>query len=408
MRIKVNWTTVLVSSILFINYSMMCMELVSATVRAATTIAVSAVILFIIARRRNNGFSIRVVKKIYILALILTTLIVVSCLVNGFNIQYDFYTIFLIFISAFFASEIERESFYESYVSSMCFFSFFGTAIYLLYRFFPVLFSFFPKHIWHGSIEFKNCILCVVQTNSQFIRNYGVFYEPGMFSFFLIIAIYFALFKTNPNFKKIAVLVVALLSALSTNGYICAALLFLAFFFVKTQFSRKIKRRILILLVGLVVFVIIFFAINPTAFSFLVDKFSEINMSGEVSMRETGSGYERWRSVILALEAIWINPIFGVAANGWQTLFSNVIGTATPLNWFGMYGLLYGLIMNFFYLKSAVISTGGNSRYIISAIGMIVFILNCMSQNVSNCIIVLMLIFYAAADMGVKAKSIRR
>ena len=159
------------------------------------------------------------------------------------------------------------------------------------------------------------------------------------------------------SFKKIAVLVVALLSALSTNGYICAALLFLAFFFVKTQFSRKIKRRILILLVGLVVFVIIFFAINPTAFSFLVDKFSEINMSGEVSMRETGSGYERWRSVILALEAIWINPIFGVAANGWQTLFSNVIGTATPLNWFGMYGLLYGLIMNFFYLKSAVISS---------------------------------------------------
>ena len=67
MRIKVNWTTVLVSSILFINYSMMCMELVSATVRAAITIAVSAVILFIIARRRNNGFSIRVVKKIYIL-----------------------------------------------------------------------------------------------------------------------------------------------------------------------------------------------------------------------------------------------------------------------------------------------------------------------------------------------------
>lgn len=110
----------------------------------------------------------------------------------------------------------------------------------------------------------------------------------------------------------------------------------------------------------------------------------------------------------MALEAIWINPIFGVAENGWQTLFSNVIGTATPLNWFGMYGLLYGLIMNFFYLKSAVISTGGNSRYIISAIGMIVFILNCMSQNVSNCIIVLMLIFYAAADMGVKAKSIRR
>ena len=51
--------------------------------------------------------------------------------------------------------------------------------------------------------------------------------------------------------------------------------------------------------------------------------------------------------------------------------------------------------MNLLYLKTGLIESGGKSKYLISIICVIVLILNIMSQNVSNNIILIMLVCYS-------------
>ena len=105
--------------------------------------------------------------------------------------------------------------------------------------------------------------------------------------------------------------------------------------------------------------------------------------------------YACWRSIVYAWRAFLSNPIVGVGYVGWIRIFQSIIATATPINWLGIYGIVYGCIMNFLYLRNARVYTQwGNVNYAATVILMVVLIANIMSQNMVADLTILILILY--------------
>ena len=159
--------------------------------------------------------------------------------------------------------------------------------------------------------------------------------------------------------------------------------------------SRKAKKRIVILIIAALIVVALFLMNNADALWFLTNKLSEFSIKTSVNMNDSGSGYERWRSIVYAINAFLSNPVVGVGYVGWLKIFRTIIATATPINWFGIYGIVYGSLMNFFYLKNSIIyTTGKNVSYISTIILATVFIANIISQNMVADLTILILIMY--------------
>lgn len=392
MNLSRKWTTILVAGMIYINCSMMLIEMFSATIRFVIAM-IYVILIWVLAGKRGTIKTICISKSIPVLAALLVLLISFSCTLNGWNLTFDLYTVLMIIFGALLAATIDIDNFYCSYIDAMTFFGLTGSLLFVLYRIFPGLFIMFPTQVWHGSIGMKNLVLCVVQTDSQYIRNFGIFYEPGLFSLYIVFALYFALYRYVFNSKRIIILIIALITTMSTSGYICGAIVIIMFLLIRKNISKKLKKYVLLGTGIATIIILVYLFKNPSYTYFLIGKFSEISTNNTLSMTRVGSGYERWRSFVLAIDAIKDNPLTGIAYNGWLQKFNGVIGTITPLNWFGLYGFIYGMVMNYCFAKSAIIKKQGKTDYASSIVGISVFFLNVLSQNVTNSIIVLIFIF---------------
>ncbi len=385
---------VMIFFILYFSQSIMFRELVPARFTILLITLIWFILLFFSWMLKEHlyiGFDCRQL----IIFFTLSGCIALSCACNGLNITFDGYTIILLFLAILLVSTIERKEFILSYIDVMCFIGFTSSVLFLSYKIIPNAFNIFPDYYWHGDILIKNCYLCAIPISMHNYRNFGVFYEPGMFSLFLIWALLFSLFHVKINVKKIVILLFALGTTLSTNGYLCGISLIVLFAFFNRNISKSQKKLVcLIFAIGCIV--VVFYLIrNLDALDFLLSKFNEIHIKETVSRNVSGSGYERWRSVIYAIECFLNNPALGVGATGWQIKFTSVIGTATPLNWFGIYGFLYGSILFYLYCKSITFIRGTPIKNYLVLIGLIIIgLMNVMTQNVSTDITMFMIMLY--------------
>jgi hypothetical protein len=87
-------------------------------------------------------------------------------------------------------------------------------------------------HLWLYNLSFST---------SSHIRNFGIFYEPGRFAIFLVLALIFILFIKNENILsgKSIILILTLLTTLSTAGY--SALILILY-----SYSNVISKNILV------------------------------------------------------------------------------------------------------------------------------------------------------------------
>lgn len=380
---------------LLLSQSAMFRELTSARIRAALMIAIVAIV-YIMEKVKSNRTKLRICRNhIYLLALLMFC-IGISSIFNGFNVIYDLFTVIMLCIAVAVVSIMEFKVFIYAYINSMVFLSSASLLIYIGYKVAPFLFLGFPDHNWHGGV-LKNCILGVVQVGSQNYRNFGIFVEPGMYCVFLIYALFFSLFIVDINVKKVIILFATLASTLSTAGYISGILLFICFFLQRRSIPRKIRCWLGICFLFIIIAVVGFLISNKGVYNYLTSKLYEISFSSNVNATASGSGYERWRAIVYAVDAFFESPLWGIGRNGWNIKFDSIIATATPINWFGLYGILYGLCLNFLYIKNAFIISSKKPLSIISAFLLIVILVwNIFSQNMENDITVFLLIFYQA------------
>ena len=282
-------------------------------------------------------FNIKPLAKSQILnCLIILSFIMFSMVVNRSFASIDIRTVVIVISSYLVIQSFSYEDFLKKYTDCIMAIALFSIAVYFLYKVAPGAFGAFPRHLWRNhSVLFVNLWLSVVPVGMQdYFRNFGIFYEPGIFQFYLNIALLIELFSNKKiNVFRVLVLTVAVITTLSTNGYISIVLVFFAyglFVILGSENRDKIYRKIGFLVLLSVIAII---------FVVLIDKGiigSRVFMKFS-STKTSGSYYDRTNAISYALSKIFQNPLLGVAARGIEDSYN---ATFTPLNWMMLYGIV--------------------------------------------------------------------
>lgn len=187
----------------------------------------------------------------------------------------------------------------------------------------------------------------------------GVFWEPGVCASFLNIAFLITLFSEAEKKRifKLCLFSVSVLLTFSTTGYLCWAVALLIFLLSK-QNSNKEKVGIAIL-VGVILIIVyyqygeVIFGTNGHSTFGKITRF--LDNDGFNNYQMLSSSTIRYFSIIKPFEIFVDHPIFGVGYSGLQeqTLeYTKGAITCTFANWFGIYGIVYGLYMVIGYIKS--------------------------------------------------------
>ena len=98
-------------------------------------------------------------------------------------------------------------------------------------------------------------------------RNCGVFWEPGAFQVFLNLALLFTLNYRDFSRRglRVAIIIIAILTTVSTTGYICSSLILIAFL-VSTDLRNRVK--------AILFLTAIFIAVSSIVLPIAIDSFS--------------------------------------------------------------------------------------------------------------------------------------
>ena len=375
--------------LIFILESMFFREETSASVRGAIAFAISFLYAFFICKVRIIN------KRVLHMLMIMLFVRCLNWVFYGINTEYDIYNIVIWTIAALFVSSISFEKFSKAYIKVLSSIGLVSSILFVVRIVYPRLLSYLPVYRgWHGDGVFTNAILGICDLSSNNVRNYGVFYEPGLHGIFQCIALYILLFREEKiNLFYLICISLGILTSLSTNGLISAFFLVIAYIFDSNVINIRQKKNILRCLVTGIILLIIYLYKNPHAFSYLFGKFSEMRISSVHSMNSTdvGSGYERLRSVVYSAQILVLNPLFGC---GWQAFiekFNNIISTFTPLNWLCLYGWPVGIMLNYYYVRYEIKCKRNPWSKTLLILFMFTLI---MTQNLYNDVIIIIFILY--------------
>ena len=200
-----------------------------------------------------------------------------------------------------------------------------------------------PKVVNVNGVEYYNAIIYFAPSKGFAIdRNIGCFWEPGVFSTFIIIALIFEIaLKKRTSVRNVIIFIVGLLSTQSTSGYLMILFLFILKLSLKHKgFKGLINYTVLILLGALAYlnfnsFATFLYSINPKVFSKLFSESSNFT--------------SRIESSLTNLEIFFKHPVLGAGIGNADTLFQSASGAAQTststyfLAIFGIFGILYTL-----------------------------------------------------------------
>lgn len=199
-----------------------------------------------------------------------------------------------------------------------------------------------PQKINTKGNGYYNFGLCYVSISHVAYRNFGMFREPGVYQFFLMLGIYLnnywvAWKKERHMWLANGILAVTMLSTLATGGIIELGMFVVVLFFDKKMYRDKRLRNLAILLVSAVAVVVLFSWIRQNQLYKLLYN----NLIGKFVKRED-SFTERADAIISNIRLILENPILGAK---FKTVLHGVNNnTSSTLIIFAACGILAGLV----------------------------------------------------------------
>lgn len=322
-----------------------------------------------------------------LLVIMLLSINIISMLVYGLNFELGIGSLLTIITAFMFTNLINEKSFNKNYVKLIYFTCVYSSIIYFIYIIFPSILKYFPDNSWHMGISFKNFILTVLPTSMDNIRNFGFFPEPGIFQIYINYAVMIELFiHKNLNVKRLAIYFITIITTKSTTGIIIIMIIMIAFFINNSNNrGKKVKLLIIFSLVVLLSFILLK---DNKNYIYVFEKITK--MTGDIDSVNS-SGGERLRAMLISLKLYFENPILGVGIVNCLKIFGGRIMTFTPLNWFAIYGTIYGITCNYMYLKTVLRKDIGFISKILLIISMI-FVIS--TQNMSANMFVFIIIFY--------------
>ena len=207
-------------------------------------------IIFII-NNKSNILSIIFDVRFLFLLMISLLFLFTMLLKRDFTLMY-FSCIFAIYFSIFLSYILSVKQFFRIFINVVVILSVFSLVVGYLLR--NIVFSNAESlMIVENSVglQFINCFGTFLVVDPGYLRNFGIFREPGVFQFFLIISLIFELFfiKRANVFKKTVIILILLIGSFttfSTTGMIQIILIALAVLVenVKKIYISKIKALI--------------------------------------------------------------------------------------------------------------------------------------------------------------------
>ena len=240
----------------------------------------------------------------------------------------------------------------------------------------------------------------VVILNSQYIRNYGITWEPGAFAILLSSALYCKLnFYKKINVVSIAILTIALITTFSTMGYFVLAVIYLVS--LKRGFRSK---KATIIVASCVVVLLIVFILLPESVKELV--FSKL--SGLFTGSTTETTQARLDAIKYPGEAFLSSPLVGVGYDRFayiNEVYCNNVATNTIMNWFAIMGVLFGFPCAYGYLSFATKCTRYSRGNVIGFLILIFgFVLMVSTESLLRISFIYTIIFYGVQKHPLREK----
>lgn len=211
----------------------------------------------------------------------------------------------------------------------------------------PGVFSLFPTVVNTANYSFSVFLIGSMRYSflgNSLIRAGGIFWEPGAFAIYLVIAVMYQLFFSSKiSIKRLIIYVFTILLTFSTTGYIALAFLFGVFLIKNDEnvLAKRVKALIVLLILSLIILVVF----NEVLFNMIFGKI--VNNESTTIWRYASF----FSGILVSIE----HPIFGVGANnlgiyvseasdllGFGAAYSNISNTLVYQ--FAAYGLVFGII----------------------------------------------------------------
>lgn len=355
-----------------------------------------ASILSIVLNERDfkKNFSI----KSFLLLLFMLIVALMSALFNGDGIYNHTILIFAVISGYLITIAYSFDRFINIYLKVMYFISAFSIFVFLVVLIFPSVITYAPVIGQRDGVNVHNLVFSVALPGSEFNRNYGFFWEPGAFQVYLNLALIFELFITKRLRKKyVLAFILAVITTFSTTGYIVLLPILVAYMLnnkgLVLRYKNTFKYIIAIIVVALI------------AFRFMPDDYIRL-LFGKLEglFSESGSSHfsttVRVNAIIYPFFEFLKSPIVGVGYEKYLLVAKEKIysmPTFTPINWFALFGILWGFPCNYYYLKNILRFRCG----LISKISLLIaLVLVIMSEDFIRIAFIYVFIFYGAGKIN--------
>jgi hypothetical protein len=289
----------------------------------------------------------------FVLFIIMISLLLFNKLVTGDSSKFSAVLCIYIFVSLVFVRSYTTNQFIENYNKAMlllCVYSLIATYIVVAFSGFFV--NVLPQIIHETKgMRFLDTGLCFVYIplyGMQY-RNYSVFQEPGIYQFYIILALIFELWfiKKQPGKKlRLIIYIVALISCFSTTGLLVGMLILIGCFFTREPDNKPYKKMI----IGILALTILTYAFVPAIQVLIDDSVAKLGgISGELMTGESAAS--RVGSAYAYLQAWGEKPFIGWGYTAGTTDLTSLYlskytthNTNTIFSNFAFFGLIYGCL----------------------------------------------------------------
>ena len=311
-------------------------ERISGTIRLL--ISIVAVGLIIVTRLQKTILSNPFFSRLNRTFLFFVLSLILPIIYGNFNAKQMIVTLVPWVVGYLFTLFVSYQEFKDVFLSIVRFLAVYSLITFALGIILPDLIALLPAVEKNGTLYY-NTVFSVVSNTSFVSRNFGIFWEPGAFSIFLNVALYFELFENKFNAKHILLLAVTILSTVSTLGIVCMVILFAAFLTTDKYVSSSRIKSLIVTVGALGLVVLILYGGD-----FIYNTFNKLDMSGTTINESTAV---RINAIIYPGSAFLESPIFGVGYDDYlfiQERFCDSMATCSFINWLCLFCILGGII----------------------------------------------------------------
>lgn len=312
--------------------------------------------------------------------LFLASIIFTIILNNDYSGGY-FLIILIIITSFFFNSIIKRKFFYTIFIFFSLFISTFSIVSRLIYVIDPIFIETNFLVVTNSeNVSFYNLFFSFLVNYVEYFRIFGIYREPGVFAFILIISLIFNLFFFKFKYHLLInlILLTGIILTGSTPGYLSMGIILFAYLYNYLNSLKKV-RFIYIFLVPLISFFTFFYFSEV-----ILEAFSKISF-------ENSSLVIRFFSILSNFQVGLSNPIYGMgiktglgdlyrsllSLNLSNFSYSSIDNTSTHGAMFATFGILFPVL---FITLNFRFSFSFSKNYFVSALIFLAILFSLNSQ----------------------------